>query len=201
MREPTSSSQRACWSSCFSRGSSGSSTSRPLPRSSSACSLEESGISSDSATWARSWKSSTFSSNSWRREATEEKREVFCDGERGRIIRENNKRKEKLKCQLSFIKVTYFDLSSLADDARQSVELIHKCLELVHGQFGAVATAFGAQTAAGDTHEKKKKSDGLVQSVWTCWRVSRSLVRCLLTCASVCGLAAAELRRSTSPPL
>lgn len=71
--------------------------------------------------------------------------------------RENNKRKEKLKCQLSFIKVTYFDLSSLADDARQSVELIHKCLELVHGQFGAVATAFGAQTAAGDTHEKKKK--------------------------------------------
>ena len=63
--EPTSSSQRACWSSCFNRGSSGSSTSRPLPRSNNACSLEESGISSDSATWARSWKSSTFSNNSW----------------------------------------------------------------------------------------------------------------------------------------
>lgn len=46
------------------------------------------------------------------------------------------------------------DLSGLADDAGQSVELIHKGLELVHRQFGAVAAALRTQTAAADTHGK-----------------------------------------------
>lgn len=37
--------------------------------------------------------------------------------------------------------VTHFDLSGLADDAGQPVELIHKGFELIHSQLGAVRTA------------------------------------------------------------
>lgn len=99
--EPTSSSQRACWSSCFNRGSSGSSTSRPLPRSNNACSLEESGIWSDSATWARSWKSSTFSSNSWELKV----KHKFCGDEKQVIYRGKvTKRKETLSLDYISIK-------------------------------------------------------------------------------------------------
>lgn len=43
---------------------------------------------------------------------------------------------------------TDFDLSGLADDAGQPVELIHKRFELIHRQFGSVTTALRAQTAA-----------------------------------------------------
>lgn len=47
---------------------------------------------------------------------------------------------------------TNFDLSGLADDAGQPVELVHEGLELIHCQFGAVTTALRTQATAGDTH-------------------------------------------------
>lgn len=47
-------------------------------------------------------------------------------------------------------KGTNFDLSGLADDAGQPVELVHKGLELIHCQFGTVTTALRTQTAAVD---------------------------------------------------
>lgn len=50
--------------------------------------------------------------------------------------------------------VTHFDLSGLADDAGQPIELIHKGFKLIHSQLGAVTTALRAQTAAADMNDK-----------------------------------------------
>lgn len=49
---------------------------------------------------------------------------------------------------------TNFDLSGLADDAGQPVELVHEGFELIHCQFGTVTTALRTQAATEDTHEQ-----------------------------------------------
>lgn len=46
---------------------------------------------------------------------------------------------------------TCFDLSGLADDTGQPVELIHKGFELVYCQLGTVGASLQAQAAAADT--------------------------------------------------
>lgn len=46
---------------------------------------------------------------------------------------------------------THFDLTGLADDTGQPVELIHKGLELIHRQFCTVTTTLRAQTTAAYT--------------------------------------------------
>ena len=53
------------------------------------------------------------------------------------------------------IERTHFDLSCLADDAGQPIQLIHKGLELIHCQFGTVTTALRTQTAAADVKGKR----------------------------------------------
>lgn len=68
--------------------------------------------------------------------------------------REKNEREQLTGCLHKHIVIegTHFDLSGLADDAGQPVELIHKGFELIHCQLGAVTTALRAQTAAADTN-------------------------------------------------
>lgn len=86
---------------------------------------------------------------------------------------------------------TCFDLSGLADDAGQPVELIHEGFELVYRQLGAVGAAFRAQAAAADTRAKR-----VVQTLFLSKKEDFHIQE--LTCASVCDSAAAEPRRSTS---
>ena len=53
---------------------------------------------------------------------------------------------------------TNFDLSRLADDARQLVELVDEGFELLHGQFSAISTALRTEAAAAETYGKPLSS-------------------------------------------
>ena len=66
---------------------------------------------------------------------------------------------------------THLDLSGLADDAGQPVELIHEGLELIHCQFGAITTALRAQAAAAGTDGKTVMVELIRDTILICkWK-------------------------------